>query len=158
MKLKTGGEISFREDVHIIRFLEEAPCLHEIMDFFLEEFSVWMNVSGKSSGENVLDDVFHYIDENYQDDIKLETIAALFNYNSSYLGKVFNQKAGIKFNAYVDRLRMKQAKKLLMDERLRIYEIATTVGYENAEYFHKKFRKIVGMTPMEYRRSIGIVS
>lgn len=50
-----------------------------------------MNASGNPSRNTILDDVIFYINHNYRDNIKLETIAPLFGYNSAYLGKIFNK-------------------------------------------------------------------
>lgn len=53
-----------------------------------------MNAIGGPSSENIMDDVLHYINHNYMDNLKLETIAPLFGYNSAYLGKLFTKSVG----------------------------------------------------------------
>lgn len=113
-----------------------------------------MHSVGYSSGENVLDEVLHYIHNNYQENLKLETIAPLFGYNSSYLGKLFSKKLGINFNSYLDQVRIEEAKKLLMDNSMKVYEIAEQVGYKNVDYFHRKFKKYEGTSPAEYRKKL----
>ena len=78
-------------------------------------------------------------------------MAPLFGYNSSYLGKLFAQKTGVSFNTYLDTLRVRRATKLLDETNLKVYEIASQVGYKNVDYFHQKFKKQMNMSPAEYR-------
>lgn len=101
-----------------------------------------------------MDEVLYYIHHNYKENLKLENIAPLFGYSSSYLGKVFSKKLGINFNSYVDQVRIDEAKKLLSQEALKVYEIAEQVGYSNVDYFHKKFKKYEGTSPAEYRKNL----
>lgn len=116
--------------------------------FSLEEYLY--NVD--ASIESVLDDILYYIDNNYQTNIKLETIAPLFGYNSAYLGKIFTKATGQTFNSYIDHMRIEHSKELLLHRNMKVYEIAEQVGYHNVDYFHKKFKKYVGISPAEYRK------
>ena len=103
---------------------------------------------------SLIEDVIYYINHNFSENLKLESIAPLFGYNSSYLGKVFSQKTGENFNSYLDRIRIDQAKKFLIDDELKVYEIAERIGYKNPDYFHKKFKKYTNTTPAEFRKNI----
>ena len=60
----------------------------------------------------------------------LKNIAPLFGYNSSYLSKIFNKKVGEGFNIFVDKVRIKHSKELLLTTDLKVYEIAEKVGYK----------------------------
>ncbi len=114
---------------------------------------MFMNAIGNPSRNTVLDDMLYYIDHNFQNNIKLETIASLFGYNSAYLGKIFTQQVGRSFNSYVDHKRIEYSKQLLEDDNLKVYEIARQAGYKNVDYFHKKFKKYVGKSPAEYLKT-----
>lgn len=113
-----------------------------------------MNAVGSPSSETIMDDILHYINHNYRDNLKLETIAPLFGYNSAYLGKIFTKKVGESFNSYLDWVRIDQSKVLLRDPELKVYEISDRIGYKNVDYFHKKFKKYVGISPAEYRKTL----
>lgn len=154
MQLYPNVDIPFPANTSAIDLLERKYYLYEIIAFLAEQFDMWMHSVGYSSGENVLDEVLHYIHHNYRSNLKLETIAPLFGYSSSYLGKIFNKKLGINFNSYVDNVRVEEAKKLLSQDNLKVYEIAEQVGYSNVDYFHKKFKKITGTSPAEYRKGL----
>lgn len=146
--------IPFDSNQDIIAFINEQHYLYEITDYFTEQFEAVMSSIGNSSRDSVLDDILYYIEHNYPSNIKLESIAALFGYNSSYLGKIFNKNVGESFNSYVDQVRIKHAIELLVENKHKVYEIAEMVGYKNVDYFHKKFKKYVGESPAEYRKKL----
>ncbi len=148
-----GQSLPFDSNPEIISFIRDRNYLFEIAVYFSRHFEELMNALGNSSRESVIDDVMYYIDHNYSTNLKLETIAPLFGYNSSYLGKIFSKAAGENFNSYVDRIRIEHALTMLEDGSLKVYEIAEKVGYRNVDYFHKKFKKITGESPAEYRQS-----
>lgn len=154
MQLYRNVEIPFMANASVIDLLERKYYLYEIISFLAEQFDLWTHSVGYSSGETVLDEVLYYIQNNYQENIKLESIAPLFGYNSSYLGKIFSKKLGVNFNSYVDQIRIKESQKLLEQDELKVYAIAEQVGYKNVDYFHKKFKKYVGKSPMEYKKSL----
>ena len=56
------------------------------------------------------------------------------------------------FNTYLDQLRVRKATELLDQTDMKVYEIAARVGYKNVDYFHQKFRKIMDISPAEYRK------
>ena len=145
-------DIPFPTNFSIIQFIESKYYLYEIILFYSEQFEIIMNAIGNSSNDSVWDDIINYINHNFNDNIKLETIAPRFGYNSSYLGKMFNKKMGECFNSYLDHVRINHSKKLLLRKDLKVYEIAEQVGYNNVDYFHKKFKKYVGESPAEYRK------
>lgn len=145
-------DLPFLANASVIILIEEKYYLYEIIEFLREQFEMWMHSVGYSSGENVLDEVLHYIQHNYQKNLKLETLAPLFGYNSSYLGRLFAKKLNVNFNSYLDQVRISKAKELLDDGSLKVYEIAKRVGYSNVDYFHRKFKKYEGTSPAEYRK------
>lgn len=152
----TSG-IPFPTNSSVIDFIDSKYYLYEIILFFSEQFEMLMNVIGSSSNESILDDIICYINHNYRDNIKLEIIAPLFGYNSSYLGKIFHKKAGENFNSYIDHVRIDHTLELLKQKNLKVYEIAELAGYKNVDYFHKKFKKYVGISPAEYRKKIHVL-
>ena len=148
----TNIQIPFSTNSAIIDSIDGRFYLYEILQILNQQFEMCMNAIGGPSGENIMNDILHYINHNYMDNLKLETLAPLFGYNSAYLGKIFTKKVGESFNSYLDRVRIEQSKILLEDETLKVYEIAERIGYKNVDYFHKKFKKYVGESPAEYRK------
>lgn len=144
--------IPFPSNTSVITYIENTCYLYEIITFIYEQFEMVMKAIGNTSTESVLDDILYYIEHNFHTNLKLETIAPLFGYNSSYLGKLFTKKVGQPFNHYLDEVRIKHAKTLLLQADLKVYEISDQLGYKNVDYFHKKFKKHVGQSPAEYRK------
>lgn len=104
-----------------------------------------------SSADKQVNRMIDIIRRNYHENLKLETIAELLNYNSAYLGKLFKNVTGEYFNTYLDKVRIEHAKELL-DQGMKVYQVAEKIGYTNVDYFHSKFRKYVGMSPSAYRK------
>lgn len=150
--LYSNSAIPFPSNSEIIRTIEEKIFLYEIFYFLTEQIEVIMSSIGNYTRESVLDNILRYIDHNYASNITLENIAPLFGYNSSYLGKIFNNHMGQNFNSYVDHIRIEKAKELLLNGNMKVYNIAESVGYKNVDYFHIKFKKYVGQSPMEFRK------
>lgn len=147
--------IPFPTNSKAIEFIAYKHYLYQIIQFLSRQFEMIMNATGNPNRNSVLDDILYYIDHNYQNNIKLEAIAPLFGYNSAYLGKIFNKTVGESFNSYVDHIRIEHSKQLLLQKKFKVYEIAERVGYRNVDYFHKKFRKYVGESPVEFRKKNG---
>jgi two-component system response regulator YesN len=95
--------------------------------------------------------VIDYIEHHYYEDLKIETLGKLFHYSSNYLGKQLKKETGKSFNSFLDSLRLEEAKKLLRNPELKIYEISQKIGFNDPDYFTAKFRKYTGLSPKEYR-------
>lgn len=150
--LYQGHTIPFYTNSHIIQTIFQAPQLSDITCFLAQRFDMIMASIGASSQESVLDSILYYIQHNFTSNITLESIAPLFGYNHSYLGKIFRKKMYVSFNEYIDHLRVERAKELLLQGNSKVYAISKQVGYKNVDYFHVKFRKYVNMSPVEFRR------
>ncbi len=144
-------DIPFKTSAEIIKIVESATYLSDIMDFILEESKRMIEGISNFSSDGILEAVLGYINHHYDEDIKLKTLARKFGYNSSYLGKIFSQKYEVSFNDYLHKVRIEKAMELLIGENYKIYEIANLVGYANVDYFHIKFREHAGTTPAKYR-------
>ncbi|MCM1037753.1 MAG: response regulator [Ruminococcus sp.] len=150
-----SAEIPFMSNSAVIEYISHCNYLYEILRFLSEQFDMVIASIGNPSRDTVVYDVLSYIDHNFRDNIKLDTIAPLFGYNSAYLGKIFHKMVGENFNSYIDHKRIEYSKELLLEDKLKVYEIAEQVGYKNVDYFHKKFKKYVGISPAEFRKTVG---
>ena len=93
-----------------------------------------------------------YIQEHYNENLKLEDVAEQIYLAPSYFGVLFKKEVGESFSSYLTSVRMEKAKELLSDIRYNIAEIANEVGYQDKRYFSKLFKEQVGVTPKEYRK------
>lgn len=106
--------------------------------------------SAEHSPETIIKQVEDFIRRHSSENLKLETIADLFNYNSSYLGKLFKTHTGEYFNTYLDKIRIENAKELLA-QGLKVHQAAERVGYASVDYFHTKFKKYEGVSPSAFK-------
>lgn len=143
--------IPFDSNTSVINLIEKKNCLYEILQYLKEQLDMILRAVGGASNDIVFNDIVDYIDHNYSSALKLEDLASLFGYNTSYLGKLFTKKMGKNFNTYLDEIRIRHAAELLCSSDLKIYEIAAAVGYSNVNYFYQKFHNIMSVSPSVYK-------
>lgn len=97
------------------------------------------------------DQVSQYIATHYQEDINLSHLTTEFLVVPTCLNKNFKKKNNCTVMQYLEHIRMKNAQERLKETTLPISEIAQQVGYHDANYFTRAFKKVYGMTPREYR-------
>lgn len=101
---------------------------------------------------NVVDEVVHYIEENYADEeLSLNVLASHVNFSPNHLSMVFSQQMGQTFTRYLTNYRMDKAKELLRCSSKKSSVISLEVGYKDPHYFSYLFKKTQGMTPTQYR-------
>lgn len=100
---------------------------------------------------SVAAEIQQYIREHYAERLSLTTLSEHFYLNPSYLSSLFCQKTGKTISNYIKDVRMEQAKKLLLDSKLSISEIAERVGYQNYRYFCKLFKSEFHQPPLSFR-------
>lgn len=100
--------------------------------------------------------VIAFIRENYARDISLSEAAELCNVSAEYLSRLFQQETGAKFTAFLQNFRISIAKRMLLDSKKKVYEVAEAVGYHDQKYFVSVFKKLCGMTPSEFRKERGV--
>lgn len=93
-----------------------------------------------------------YIREHLDDPgLNRQQIADNIHINPDYMSHLFHKKAGISLVGYINEQRMNTAKKLLATTSLTLQQISERVGFSNSSYFHRQFKKSVGITPQQYR-------
>lgn len=111
----------------------------------------------ESSTRAVAQRIMQYIEQNYEKELSLKTIAAALHYTPAYLGKVFKTEFSTLFSDYLCNFRIEKAKQLLREEGYKLTEIAAMTGFQSANYFSSVFKKMVGMSPSQYRNSASSV-
>ena len=104
--------------------------------------------------DRMIDNVISEIREHYMEDISLTSLSTKYNISMGYLSKMIKEQLQVNFSDYIASLRIQRAKELLRDDSLSIQEISEIVGYNDYFYFTKVFKKIEGISPSKYRKSI----
>lgn len=98
----------------------------------------------------VLRRVVAYLEENYASDLSVADASALAFLSPVYFGQVFRDRMGVTFTEYLASVRVAKAIELLRTQRYKVQEIGKLVGYRNARYFARVFKKATGFSPREY--------
>ncbi len=99
-------------------------------------------------------EVVAYLNEQYAQDISLSKTAEHFYMNPSYLSRLFKENTGFTFSEYLNKYRIKKAAELLADKSKNVTQIALSVGFNSTNHFCKIFKKMIGTSPLAYRRKL----
>ena len=140
-----------RTDPDIIGKLEESETLEETETLI---YAYLEKILPERSDQNTNWQVRRacdYIRQHYRKDLNLCCIAEYLGLSESYTSRIFNKYMGMNIPAYINQVRIEQAKALLKNTNKKIYEIAQETGYISATSFQIAFKKQEGITPIEFR-------
>ncbi len=107
--------------------------------------------------KSIINTILRYLDENYMKDITLETISKNLFLSSVYISKMFKEETGESPINHLIRVRIRTARGLLETTTLSVRAIADSVGYTDAYYFSKLFKKYYGMSPTQVRTQFTLL-
>lgn len=96
--------------------------------------------------------MINYIAENYSKDISSADPAKEFFYTQSHFCRTFMHSFGTPFSVFLNMYRVSRAKELLENPEIKISDVAQRCGFSNLSYFSKTFKKIVGLSPVDYKK------
>lgn len=102
----------------------------------------------------LIEEICTYVLENVEQSISITTISEVLFLTKNYIGDLFKQETGMTIGEYITMVKIERAKKLIGEGTLKNYEIADRLGYKDAEYFGKLFKKNIGLSPMEFRNTL----
>lgn len=111
------------------------------------------DVCDKRSHDSDLSHIGAYIQENYRAIKGLDGLTERFGISKSYLCRMFKRQTGITVVEYINRLRIQHAYKLLQETDLSVATISRQVGFDTVIYFNRVFKKMLGETPLQARKS-----
>lgn len=107
----------------------------------------------KNVSRGLLGDIEGEIKKNYASNLTLKDLSEKYYVNSAYLGQLFRRKYGCSFKDCLNKKRIEEAARLLRKTDMKIYEVAESVGYKDADYFVNKFIEAMGCTPTKYKKN-----
>lgn len=153
-KFKLSSES--REDESILAFLENCFTLKELHETIQKKTERLFHDLENFIPENTT--IFlikDYISKHYSNEgLSVKEISEQVFLSTSYVCTFFKNETGQTLNQYLTEYRMEKAKQLLADPRYKISDISSKVGYSDGNYFGKSFKKMVGLSPSEYREKM----
>lgn len=134
-----------------IPYLREQLYDQMVLDYAkaVFEFSI-------TSYSPLIKKVVTYLMINLNQDIPITQLGELYNTHISHISRKFKRETGMSIPAYVSKQRIGVAKLYFEDGRTSIQEVASSLGFNDSNYFSKVFKRYAGMTPSEYIASIQV--
>ena len=144
------------EMLYIVHHAKESPFhlighLYLFLDYLTQSAKSKKLVQSSKMSDYYIKEAINYIEQNFQNNITIEDIAAVCGINRSYFGKIFRNSIGRSPQEFLLNYRMVKATELLKLTSLSIAEIGSAVGYENQLHFSRAFKTIYGVSPREWR-------
>ena len=141
----------------------------QLLECYLTEFLLVLKRSGESAGKRVMRSevsrelgqssifelILSYLEENLYSGVTLTDLCSRFFMGKSQLCQLFNDQIGEGPIEYYSKLRIAEAKKLLLRGELSVSRISDMLGYSSIHNFSRAFKKSVGISPTEYRHKIN---
>lgn len=138
--------------------IEQISILDHVLPLMQEMFRAYCRLVRKHSMRDYSPPVqkaITYIDTDLTGNLSLRTLSQALNISSSYLSTLFKKETGQTLTDYISHRRVNHAKHLLETTRLQVQTVAQHCGIVDVQYFSKIFKRITGMTPKEYRDTLG---
>lgn len=150
-EMKKRSNYLFGSD-QMLKINMEAFLIHMIRDYTQTE-TTEENALLSDSKVSAVD---KYIAEHYMEKITLDNLCFLFGTNKASLCQHFKEEHGMTILDYINKLRIKEAKAHLREQKLSITEISDKLGFNSIHYFCRVFKKMTGLSPKEYQNTIKL--
>ena len=134
--------------------LEQMDSVHEVADSlvaYAQAAAAMMQEQLQSKKDMRVQEVLEWIRNHYNQDISLDDVAEQMGLSATYASKQIKAYTGTNVVNYINNLRIEHAKELLAGTKMSSNEIGAYVGFRYSQSFIRTFRKVVGMTPGNYR-------
>jgi AraC-like DNA-binding protein len=148
--------IALSENQSLTSPLQIKSVLYEILTLFLDRAQLqgieedW-RIDAATSATTKINTILGYIDEHLADRMKIDQLANELHFHPKYFIQLFKSSMGVSPIVYITKKRMEKAQQLLMSSEISVTDIADQVGMD-LYYFSHTFRKLIGLSPTEYRQ------
>ncbi len=125
--------------------------LHLLTGFSLRSSDVQSEIPDRRYGD--IKSVIEHINNHYWDDLDNESYAEMCNMSKYHFMRIFKEYVGVSPHAYKIKVRIRRARELLKRTDLSVSAIACKLGYADVACFGKQFKKVMGTSPLEYRKN-----
>jgi two-component system response regulator YesN len=156
---KRFSERNYKPDLNLNVYRKQGKNVKDVLDQFdqkLQNLADDLLAVRNGNYKDPMEEAKMFIDNQLSQDISLEQVASLVGLTPNYFSAMFKKNTMETFVQYRIRKRMEFAKKLLSIPHYRIVDVALEVGYDDYPHFTKTFKKIIGISPSEFRSQLGI--
>lgn len=155
-----GSADDLREAYFDTRVLSsrQHDSIVKLLTIFAEHLSMVSNqivLQEQNAEPPVIVRAKQFIAEHQTEELSLDQVAKSVHTSKFYFCKMFKKATGINFTDYLSRVRTERAKSLLLNQNLRISEIAYEVGFQSLTHFNRVFKRILGQSPTDYRSRLS---
>jgi len=143
------SEPSFRTAMTVVEILHD---LAESGDYHCLSSSHYSHAEVPVTSRRI-QKIKDYIDNHYQEEIRVDTLAEMINMTPNALSRFFKQKTNRSLSNYINDVRIGQAAALLVDSQMPVVEISYKCGFNTISNFNRTFKSVKGVTPSEFRES-----
>jgi len=103
---------------------------------------------------DLVNTIVRFLRENVSKKLTLNDICGKFSYSKSFLCKIFKEEKGVTLITYFNRLKVEEAKRMLVESSQSVTHIADSLGFREVKYFDAIFKKHTGTSPVNYRENV----
>lgn len=151
-----------QEMLYIAQHSDQSPFhlighLYLVLDYLTRSSSSRKQLQSGKLRDFYVKEATSFIEQNFQNDISVEDIAAFCNLNRSYFGKIFRDAVGKSPQEFLIQYRMTKAAELLKLTELSVKDISNAVGYPSQLHFSRAFKNTFGISPREWRSQNKVI-
>ncbi len=145
-------------------FLTEITGFHTLDDLsiwlsgILSSFTGLVFAVPETKHTDTIQKVMEYVNANYMKRMSLNDISEHVSFSVSYLSRIFKEEKGMSLSSYINEVRIRNAKSMLLGSDIPLSSLAYCCGFDDQSYFSKVFKKLTGTTPGKYREKRGIIN
>lgn len=145
-------------------FLTEIAGFHTLDDLsiwlsgILSSFTGLVFAVPETKHTDTIQKVMEYVNANYMKRMSLNDISEHVSFSVSYLSRIFKEEKGMSLSSYINEVRIRNAKSMLLGSDIPLSSLAYCCGFDDQSYFSKVFKKLTGTTPGKYREKRGIIN
>lgn len=135
--------------------LEISSILQNIWKIFFQNLEIERKLSASSHEKKQykkIKEILSYIEQNYDQKIRLEDIATYLHISPTECSRIFRRYMHISLFSFLQEYRIEKSLDYLFDKNLPITEVASRVGFVDSNYYCKIFTKYKGCSPRKYRK------
>ena len=145
----------FSKRIDFINKIEDCKSISQldsVGEYMISIYFDLINISFEKTENPIVNRALSYIHNNLDQDITLELVADSIHISKSHLSSLFRKVLNTSFSSYISGIRIERAKNLLKGNQMNLVDIAFQCGFNSQSYFCYTFKKLEGVSPMEYQK------